>query len=298
MKIAGHTLGTPGMSVVEALHLFHKAGIQAAEIIWTNDYPAAIPEQDNAAITARVKQAAAELGMELAGLTPYMSDFNSLDPQVRARDYQRMLACIHTAAELQARHIRVYAGSYQPGEAQREEKWAWLVDSLQRLGEKAQAAGVLLCVENHFNTMTVSAAETAALMQAVDSPAVRILYDQANLAFTYNEPYQQAIPLQQPWIAHVHVKDLVFVDPNRPFTADAVARVKAEDRAVRSRVVGEGVLDWPAILASLKAAGYHGYLSLEYEYRWHPQDLPEPAEGFRRSADTLKQMLSDLQESA
>lgn len=294
MKIAGHTLGTPGMSVVEAMQLFHEAGIQAAEIIWTNDYLAAIPEEDNTAATTAVKQAAVALDMELAGLTPYMSDFNSLDPAVRQRDHKRMLACIATAAELGAPHIRVYAGSYQPGDPDRAEKWAWLVDSLQHLGERAREAGVLLCVENHFNTMTVSAGETAALMQAVDSPGVRILYDQANLAFTHNEPYQQAIPLQQPWIAHVHVKDLVFVDPDRPFTADAVARVKAEDRAVRSRVVGEGVLDWPGILGSLKAGGYDGYLSLEYEYRWHPQDLPEPAVGFRRSAETVRQMLANL----
>jgi L-ribulose-5-phosphate 3-epimerase len=294
MKIAGHTLGTPGMSVPAALHLFHEAGIGAAEIIWTNDYPAGIPEQNNAGVVAETKQTAAALGMELAGLTPYMSDFNSLDPQIRQRDFKRMLACIATAAELNAPHIRVYAGSFQPGDAERDEKWKWLVDSLQRLGEHAQAAGVLLCAENHFNTMTVSAAETAALMQAVDSPAVRILYDQANLAFTHNEPYEQAIPIQCDWIAHVHVKDLVFVDADKPFTADAVARVKAEDRAVRSRVVGEGVLDWPGILTALNAAGYNGYLSLEYEYRWHPQDLPDPSEGFRRSAVYLGQMLANL----
>lgn len=294
MKIAGHTLGTPGMSVPAALHLFHKARIHAAEIIWTNDYPAGIPEQDNAAIVAEIKQTAAALEMKLAGLTPYMSDFNSLDPHIRQRDFERMLACIATAAELNAPHIRVYAGSFQPGDADRAEKWKWLVDSLQRLGEHARQAGVLLCVENHFNTMTVSAAETAALMQAVDSPGVRILYDQANLAFTHNEPFEQAIPLQRAWIAHVHVKDLVFIDSGKPFKADAVARVKAEDRAVRSRVVGEGVLDWPGILAGLKAAGYDGYLSLEYEYRWHPQDLPDPPEGFRRSAANLGQMLATL----
>jgi L-ribulose-5-phosphate 3-epimerase len=294
MKIAGHTLGTPGMSVIDALHLFHDAGIHAAEIIWTNDYPAAIPEEKNAAITAEIKKTAAALSMELAGLTPYMSDFNSLDPELRRHDYQRMLACITTAAALNAPHIRVYAGSYKPGESDRDEKWAWLVDSLQRLGDHAYAAGVQLCVENHFNTMTVSAAETAALMQAVDHPGVRILYDQANLAFTHNEPYQEAIPLQQAWIAHVHVKDLVFIDPDKPFSADAVSRVKAEDRAVRSRLVGEGVLDWPAILAVLKSTGYDGFLSLEYEYRWHPQDLSEPAEGFRRSAETLNKMLSSL----
>jgi sugar phosphate isomerase/epimerase len=294
MKISGHTLGTPNMSVPEALQLFHNAGIQAAEIIWADDYPAGIPEENNMAVVNEIKQSADDLGMEIAGLTPYMSDFNHLDPGPRQRDFRRMLACIETAATIRAPHIRVYAGNFKPGDRNRLEKWNWLVDSLHRLGEYAQQAGVLLCVENHFNTMTVSAAETVALVQAVNSPAVRILYDQANLTFTHNEPYEQAIPLQQKWISHVHVKDLVFIDPNKPFSADAVARVKAEDRSVRSRVVGEGILDWAAILSRLKEIGYQSYLSLEYEYRWHPQDLPEPEEGFRRSAETLSKILASL----
>lgn len=295
MKIAGHTLGTPGMSVEEALRLFHDAGLDAAEIIWTNDYPAAIPEEGAEAVIQRTKEVAEDLGLEIAGLTPYMSEFNSLDDDLRQRDIDRMRRCIDTAAELNAPKIRVYAGNYQPGQPQREEKWARLVEAMQLLGEQAQAAGVTLCAENHFNTMTVSAAQTVALMEAVDSPAVRILYDQANLAFTYNEAYDVAIPLQQDWISHVHVKDLIFVGDRHEFKADEVARVKAEDRAVRSRVVGEGVLPWPEILKALVETGYDGYLSLEYEYRWHPQDLPEPLVGFRQGADYVRRILAGLE---
>ena len=181
-----------------------------------------------------------------------------------------------------------------PGDGQKSQKWAKLVDSLQTLGQRAAQNDVTLCVENHFNTMTVSAAETVALIKQVNLPGVAILYDQANLTFTHNEPYQEAIALQKEWIRHVHVKDLLFIDPDKPFTADAVATVKVEERAVRSRVIGQGILDWPGILARLKECDYDGYLTLEYEYRWHPQDLPKPAEGFRLSAETLKQMLREL----
>ena len=82
----------------------------------------------------------------------------------------------------------------------------------------------------------------------------------------------------------MHVKDLVFNDPDAPFRASDTARVKADERAVRSRVVGTGVVPWPDILEELVRRGYDDVLTLEYEYRWHPQDLPDPAIGFKDSA--------------
>ncbi|GAB4473220.1 MAG: hypothetical protein Kow00124_11980 [Anaerolineae bacterium] len=295
MKIAGHTLGTPGMTVPEALKLFADAGLDAAEIIWQEGYTAAIPETGAATLLKETRQVADDLGLDIAGLTPYMSAYNSLDEVERLHDLDRLRRCIDDAVTLGCRHIRVYAGSFKPGDDRRDEKWARLVESMHVAGEIAHTAGVTLCVENHFNTMTVTAAETVALMEAVHSPGVGILYDQANLVFTHSEPYEVAIPLQAAWIRHVHVKDLIFIDPTRPFTADAVARVKAEDRAIRSRVVGEGILEWPNILKALRAVGYDGYLSLEYEYRWHPQDLPEPAVGFRAGGEAVRRILQTLE---
>ena len=99
--------------------------------------------------------------------------------------------------------------------------------------------------------MTQSAAETARLVREVDHAAVRVLYDQANLTFTHDEPYEEALRIQGDLVGHVHVKDLVFTDPNAPFQASETARVAASERAVRSRVIGDGVVPWGGILASL-----------------------------------------------
>jgi sugar phosphate isomerase/epimerase len=286
-------MGTPALTVPDALHLFSGLGLDAAEIVWQDDYLSAIPEAASDDDLRGLRSLASDLGLEISCLTPYMTAINSLDDAERARDMARFGRCIRAAEMLACPHIRVYAGRYLPGDEQRDEKWHRLVESLRALGPLAEQSGVTLCVENHFNTMTVTAAETAALMQAVDVPGVGILYDQVNLAFTHNEPFEEAIPLQRPWIAYVHVKDLVFIDPETPFNAADVARVVPEERAVRSRVVGEGIMDWPAILADLRGGGYDGYLSMEYEYRWHPQDLPEPLVGFTRAAATLRALLAE-----
>ena len=40
--------------------------------------------------------------------------------------------------------------------------------------------------------------------------------------------------------------------------------------------------------------GLDDVLSLEYEYRWHPQDLPDPAVGFKDSALALRRMLATV----
>lgn len=289
-------MGTPAMTVPRALHLFSDLGLDAAEIVWQDDYLSAIPEAASDDDLREVRALASDLGLDISCLTPYMTAINSLDAAERARDMARFERCIQAAEMLSCPNIRVYGGRYLPGDQGREEKWTRLVESLQILGPRAALSEVTLCVENHFNTMTVTAADTAALMRAVDAPGVGVLYDQVNLAFTHNEPYEQAIPLQRPWIRYVHVKDLVFINPDLPFNAADVARVVPEERTVRSRVVGEGIMDWPAILADLRAGGYDGYLSMEYEYRWHPQDLPTPEDGFRESATALRGMLTDLAE--
>jgi L-ribulose-5-phosphate 3-epimerase len=128
----------------------------------------------------------------------------------------------------------------------------------------------------------------------VDHPAVRVLYDQANLTFTFDEAHEEALEVQRGLIGHVHVKDLVFTDPDKPFVASRTDRVDKEERAVRSRVVGDGVVPWRAVLAGLRDQEYDGILALEYEYRWHRDDLPDPREGFARSAAHVRSLLAEL----
>jgi L-ribulose-5-phosphate 3-epimerase len=263
-------------------------------VIWQDGYRSGIPEDDLRAPIA-VATRARELGLEIAALTPYMTHINSLDTQARDRDIQRFVKAIDVAGILGCRWIRVYAGEWIEGSSDpdlRGPSWALLVESLQHLGGVAANRGVTLCVENHFNTMAVSAAETARLMTDVGHPAVGILYDQANLTFTHQEEFGEAIELQAPWIRHVHVKDVVLLGPTRSFRAPAVNRVAEDDRPHRSRVIGDGILPWGDIFRRLAEAGYRGGYSIEYEYRWHPQDLPEPEVGFEMSGRRIRQLLA------
>jgi len=40
MRIAGHTMGTPELSLPEAVGLFASVGLDGIEIIWDDDYGA------------------------------------------------------------------------------------------------------------------------------------------------------------------------------------------------------------------------------------------------------------------
>lgn len=293
MRIAGSTLGTPEQTVPEALELFAAAGLDAAEVIYQDGYRSGLPLRDRRS-AERARRASQDLGVPIVGLTPYTTGINALDDADWQTAVDEFRGAIEIAQVVGADRLRVYAGSWQPDQRDLPAHWDRLVAALRTLAPEASDAGIRLCVENHFGTMTQTAADTARLVSEVGSPSVRVLYDQANLTFTHDETWQEAFAVQGELVSHVHVKDLVFKDPEAPFRASDTARVKAEERAVRSRVVGTGVVPWPDILEELVRRGYDDVLSLEYEYRWHPQDLPDPAIGFKDSALALRKMLTTL----
>lgn len=290
MRLAGHTLGTPEQTIPEALALFAAAGLDAAEVIYEDGYRSGLPLRDRRA-AQEVRRVSDDLGVPIVGLTPYTTAINAVDQGEWQAAVEEFRGAIEIAQIVGADRLRVYAGSWRPDDPDHAPHWNRLLEALRTLAPEAANAGIRLCVENHFGTMTQSAAETARLVREVDHAAVRVLYDQANLTFTHDEPYEEALRLQGDLIGHVHVKDLVFTDPDAPFRAAETARVAASERAVRSRVVGDGVVPWADILLALSSLGYDDVLSVEYEYRWHAADLPDPTVGFARSAAVLRALL-------
>lgn len=294
--IAGHTMGTPEYTVLEALELFRRIGLDGAEIVVQDGYRSGIPEDCPAGLLTEIKERAAQLGIRIICLTPYNSRFNDPDKTVRQKELEAIGKVIGYARYLGAEYIRIYGGNFAADDTDETgEKLKNLVESMRILGGEAQEAGVKLVIENHFNTMTVSAADSIAVSRKIDHPSVGILYDQANLTFTENEDYEEAIPLQAGKIDYMHVKDLAFKAGNQGFVSSDVSHPKEEERNVVTRIVGEGCLDWPAILAMVKAYGYEGWLSLEYERRWHPDDIPDASVGMKRSAENLRRWLAALE---
>lgn len=296
MKIAGHTMGTPEYSLPEAIRLFSAMGLDGIEIIVQADgYRCALGLDDGAEVMETVGKLVAEAGLEVACLTPYMNRFNSLDESERVADCADLKKVIDMALLLGAPSIRVYGGKLVTGEADPDgAKLGWLVASMRECGEYARGRGIKLCLENHFGTMTTTAARTAEVLRAIDHPNVGALYDQANIAFFPAEEYTEALGLLSGKIFHVHIKDLVYREGAGALTCTEVFKIAESERTVRSRIPGEGILDWPAILKGLKGLGYDGWLSLEYERRWQTVDLPDASIGMAKAHSYIRSCLAGL----
>lgn len=294
MKISGHTMGTPEYTVTEAIKLFHDIGIDGAEIVIQDGYCSGISCACSEEELAEVKRAATEHNIEISCLTPYNSYFDSLDDQVRTAEIDAICNVINACEYLGARFIRIYGGNQPAGDTTNlPERRAKLVEAMRILGERAAAKNVTLIIENHFNTMAVSAQDSADLISEINHPNVRILYDQANLTFTEKEDYQEAIAIQQQYVAYMHIKDLVFKE-GVGFNSSAVSHPDEEERNVYTKIVGEGIVPWPEIIKLVREHGYDGWLSLEYERRWHPTDIPDASVGMKQSADYLKAIMQGL----
>lgn len=296
MKIAGHTMGTPEYTLDEAVTLFSTLGFDGIEIIWDDNYGCALRKNASLESLKKFKQRVQDSHLDVACLTPYMTEINSLNKEHVQRDVEDFMRCIEVASELECPCIRVYGGSYMREQeaSVRARKEQQLIESLHTLGHKAAKFGVVFVVETHFNTLTCTAVETAWIIRRVNHPNVKVLYDQPNLGFVGAEEYQEALKLLEGLIKMVHVKDFVFKDPEkRAFKASYVTNVKVSERIIRSKIPGEGIMPWPEIINALKAQRFNGYLSLEYERRWHPEDLPLADEGMKKGLDYIRTLTTE-----
>jgi len=293
MRIAGHTMGTPEYSVPEAIDLFARIDMEGIEAICHDEYRSAIRTDISTAGLRELRQRAEGQGLQFAAITPYATDLNSHDLRVSVAHVDLLLRAIEIAQALGAGCVRTYPGRESGGPG-RAERFRRLVDAVRGPAEIAMKAGVRLGFENHFNTLGDSAKATVEAVRAVKHPAIGIVYDQANLTILGAEGYQEAIPLQAPYLLHVHVKDLSFKDQPPEATSGVVESLPPEANPTICRVVGEGILPWAKIIAELKRTGYDGWLSIEYERRWYPEVLPPAEIGMRAGADLIRRVLKEL----
>lgn len=289
-------MGTPEYTVSEAIDLFADMGLDGIEIVVQDGYRSGIPVDCPGTVLRDIKEHAQRRNLKIICLTPYFSRFNDPDAQVRSAELKETCKVIGYAAFLGAQYIRIYAGNFSQDDTDESgEKRAHLVESMRILGEEAQKVGVKLVLENHFHTMTVSARESISISEEIGHPAVGILYDQANLTFTGKEDWEQALKLQMRKVFYTHVKDLKFKQGNIAFTSSDVSHPKEEERNVVTKIVGEGEIPWPKILKAMKEEySYDGWLSLEYERRWHPDDIPDASEGMKKSAEYVRAVLKTI----
>ena len=94
---------------------------------------------------------------------------------------------------------------------------------------------------------------TAAVLEAVGSPALRALWDPGNDYVSGGVPYPDGYEAVRTHVAHVHVKDARVVDAAAGLT--------------RWEAIGEGEIDYPGQIRGLLEDGYAGVIALETHWR-------------------------------
>jgi sugar phosphate isomerase/epimerase len=149
------------------------------------------------------------------------------------------------AAELGAPHVRVFAPAVRAGAQERARK------SLGRAAEIAAAHGVTVLVETSPDTIAPSTSQARALVDGFPPERVGVLYDPGNMVIEGHVEPSLAVAELGPYLRHVHVKNIAW-------------RRVAGAWSWRHADLDAGLLDWRAVLAALRHAGYDGRLSLDH----------------------------------
>ncbi|OAE00732.1 sugar phosphate isomerase/epimerase [Arthrobacter sp. OY3WO11] len=259
MKFSVFTASTPDWTPEEAVHHLAAQGWDGIE--WRITDQAEAPEpgfwagnkatiplaglEDN---LERVAAITRDAGLEFSGIGGYARCDNH-------DDVERLLAA---TAALGAGQVRVTTpplgtagwGNEGPSgipypvlfEAARHD-FEWVV-------ERAAHHGVKALVELHHRTITASASSARRLLEGLDPKHVGVIHDLGNLLIEGQEDYLPAFELLGEYLAHIHVKNAVWVRKDE--TDESGAAVFHNEWAPLQ--TGQG-----SVLAYFKALAAHGY---------------------------------------
>jgi hydroxypyruvate isomerase len=197
----------------------------------------------------RIGREIGRLGLEMGCFTGNIENWNqplwgSSDDAARDRLKSDLLASIDIADRVGGRFVTTVSG--QDGRIPLAYQLANMVENLKRLAPIAERAGIVLAIEStnerRFPGQLVHhIADAYAVAQAVDSPAVQLVFD----------------------IAHVHPMDGEIL-VNLEITWDRIGIIQVADMPGRLEL-GTGELNWVNIFRFIRDRGYRGLIELEHE---------------------------------
>jgi len=248
MKLAFTSLAYPELTLSEVLERTRRFGFDGLELRVADDgqhlkpmYP--VPRQELELIKSS--------GVRLSNLAGYAS-FAMPNDQERARNEETLRTLILIARELEAPGVRVYGGRVTDDVDKAAER---IITSLNRVADFAEDNGVVIMMETHDDW--VKAVNLRKLLNGLDG-RIGILLDFANVVAA-GENLDNVLELVKDRVKHVHVKNFKLVNGKIRYTTP-------DDSA--------GLVPIRRVIDYLRGIGFNGYLSVEWEKKWHPELEP------------------------
>jgi sugar phosphate isomerase/epimerase len=241
MRLAFSTLGCSGRPLREVAALARESG-------WTGlELRAAADEPVHTGLTPAQRAAAvAELdGVPVLCVASYVKVAADSDSCVADA-----LAHAQLALDLGARAVRVFPGASAPSPQADARATRRLAAIAARLPD-----GIEIWLETHDSHPR--GVDIARILGAVGHPRIRAIWDVLH-PWRVGEALTVTAAALYPHLAHVQVKDVAGPQDRTPLP------------------LGAGTLPLADVLALLRRQNYDGWLSLEWESKWHPAAGPLP----------------------
>ncbi len=286
MRLAWTTLGSPTWSLERVFSECARAGYQGVELRCLHGRPIG---PDLAAEDRRdIRRLSRDSGLPVVAIGA-SSAFSSPDAAVRAAQEADLRGMCELAHEVGAPLVRAYGGGFPAAYAQDaareyggsfpqglppEVVCDYIAESLWCVVPRAETLGVGIVLETHDGLS--SAATAAEVLRRLDTPVVGALWDVLHPTRMGETP-AQVWDLIGARVRHVHFKD---------------GRRDAQGRW-RAALDGEGEVPLRECLRVLRAGGYDGWLTLEWEKHWEPE-IVEPEVALPRKLEVVGGWLREL----
>lgn len=244
----GRTIAEGRLTVPQALALMRECGAEGVDISDWN-----VQGYNSAELTRMISDAGLAVSCYISG-----ADLTIPDGPEKSAAIDHLRARLDDAAELGARTVLFTTGVAREGQ-DRASARRNVAAGLAKLLPEARSRGLVLTIED-FGALqspyqtAIECLETCELA----GPDLMLTYDTGNMVMG-DEDAVAFLCAVAPKVVHAHAKDWELLP------CDAEGLPSRSGRKYRGTVVGQGVLDYPAIIAALKQIGYQGYLSFEYE---------------------------------
>lgn len=157
-----------------------------------------------------------------------------------------------------------------------------IAEGARRVTAYAETLGIKTCTENHGH-IAQDSYRVEQLFNAVNHDNYGLLVDIGNFLCVDEDP-ALAVSRVAPYAIHVHLKDMMV----RPAPTGCCTGMTRGGNYICGTVVGEGDVPVARCLRILKAAGYDGFISLEYE------GVEDCITGIARGLSNVRKMLTTL----
>jgi sugar phosphate isomerase/epimerase len=268
MKLAFSTLGCPRWSLDTIIRAAGVYGFQGIEVRGLQDDLDVTNRSEFTGQASLFRRQLQDHGVEIACFSSSVA-LSGPDAASSDTSFDELKRYTQLCVTFGTPFIRIFGGRI--GSVSRAIALDTAAANLLKMADVVRDTRVKILVETHDDWMRAD--HLKSLMAAVSSEAIGLLWDVNHPFMFLGEAPATTWEQTGPWIHHTHWKDS--------------KRNPRARHGFEPCLMGDGLVPHQEIDQVLKNGNYDGYLSLEWEKRWHPE-IAEPEVAFPQFVEYMR----------